>query len=246
MDRTIDHAAFGGTELYEPRTAVNEIGLMPTYGDKHGTGTTYMVVVPLPNGSYLKFIASTLGTDAMDAGFWPDYLAAGVSPTAWCLETDDATSVETAIDAGLSVGGPHEASRARPDGRLTEWDMCFEGSDQQLPFFIHDRTPRGYRVPEAAPSASFRGLQTVAVATRGREATAALFTRRHRYPSPIDISGPSPELVMLPGMPSALCEPGDGVLDMRIDGVSEESCAFLVGVTDPDRACTALSPGPGI
>ncbi|ELZ78793.1 hypothetical protein C456_00687 [Haloferax volcanii DSM 14919] len=247
MGRTIDHVAFGGTELYELRAAASEVGLTPTYGGEHGTGTTHMAVVPFPDGSYLELIAPTLGTDATDAGFWPDYLAADAGPAAWCLETDDAAaSAKTAIDAGLPVDGPHEASRARPDGRLVEWDMCFEGSDQRLPFFIHDRTPRGYRVPEAAPNASLRGLQTVVVATRDREATAALFARRHRYPSPVDINGPFPEFATLPGTPLALCEPGDGALDARIDEVGEGPCAFLVGVTDLDRARTALSLGPEI
>ncbi|RLM83615.1 VOC family protein, partial [Haloarcula sp. Atlit-7R] len=37
MDRTIDHVAFGGTELYELRAAANEVGLTPTYGGEHGT-----------------------------------------------------------------------------------------------------------------------------------------------------------------------------------------------------------------
>ncbi|KAB1193907.1 VOC family protein [Haloferax sp. MBLA0076] len=247
MDRTIDHVAFGGMELYELRTAANEVGLTPTYGGEHNTGTTHMAVVPFPDGSYLELIAPTLGTDAEDSGFWPTHLAADAGPTAWCLEVPDvAASAKAAIDAGVPVDGPHEAARARPDGRLVEWDMCFEGDDLRLPFTIHDRTPRDYRVPRTSHNTAVRGLRTVVVATRDREATASLFARRHRYSSPVDINGPFTNFAVLPGTPLALCEPGDGELDARIDEVGEGPCAFLVGVTDLDRARQSLSLGPEI
>lgn len=90
---------------------------------------------------------------------------------------------------------------------------------------------------------SLRGLQTVVAATRDREVIAALFVRRHRYPPPVDINGPSSEFAALPGMPLVLCEPNDGALDARIDEAGKGPCAFLVGVTDPDRARTVLSLG---
>ncbi|AFK20457.1 VOC family protein [Haloferax mediterranei ATCC 33500] len=247
MDRTIDHVAFGGIELYELRAAANEVGLTPTYGGEHSSGTTHMAVVPFPDGSYLELIAPTLGTDAEDAGFWPTHLAAGAGPTAWCIEASDITaSAKAAIDAGVPVDGPHEAARERPDGRLVEWDMCFEGTDQRLPFTIRDRTPRGYRVPKAAQNTSVRGLQTVVVATRDREATADLFARRHRYPSPVDINGPFSNFAALPGTPVALCEPNGGALTNRLDEVGEGPCAFLVGVTDLDRTRQVLSLGAEI
>jgi hypothetical protein len=247
MDRTIDHVAFGGIELYELRTAANEVGLTPTYGGEHSTGTTHMAVVPFPDGSYLELIAPTLGTDPEDAGFWPTHLSAGAGAVAWCLEVSDvAANAKAAIDAGVPVAGPHEASRERPDGRLVEWDMCFEGDDQRLPFTISDRTPREYRVPRTSHNTSVRGLQTVVVATRDVEATADLFARRHRYPSPVEINGPFTNFSVLPGTPVALCEPGDDAVDARVEAVGEGPCAFLVGVTDIDRARQSLSLGSEI
>ncbi|ELZ83076.1 hypothetical protein C453_13761 [Haloferax elongans ATCC BAA-1513] len=244
MARTIDHCVFGGLELYDLRTAANDVGLTPTYGGEHSTGTTHMAVVPFPDGSYLELIAPTLGTDAENADFWPTHLATSAGPTAWCVDVDDVRETsKAAIDAGLPVDGPHEAARERPDGRLVEWDMCFEGDDWRLPFTIRDRTPREYRVPSAAPNTPVRGLQTVIVATRDRDATAELFARRHRYASPVEINGPFSNFAVLPGSPVALCEPGDGVLAKRVEEVGEGPCAFLVGVTDLDRARQSLSLG---
>ncbi|WP_410767105.1 VOC family protein [Haloferax sp. DFSO60] len=244
MERTIDHVAFGGLDLDTLRDAAADVGLTPTYGGEHGTGTTHMAIVPFPDGSYLELIAPTPGTKPSEAGFWPDHLAADAGPAAWCLDVPDVhASAKAAIDAGVVINGPHEASRERPDGRLVEWDMCFEGDDQRLPFLIRDRTPRSYRVRRTSDS-TIQGIQTVVVATEDREATADFFARRHRYPTPIEANGPFPHFSVVPGTPVALCETADGWLADRVSSVGEGPCAFLLGVSDIEQASESLALAP--
>ncbi|SFG37349.1 Glyoxalase-like domain-containing protein [Halopelagius inordinatus] len=239
----IDHVAFGGRSLDELRDAAANVGLPTEYGGEHGTGTTEMAVVGLPDGAYLELLAPTLGTDPDDAGFWPAHLAADAGPAGWCLDVPRvADEAKRAIDAGVRVDGPREASRTRPDGARVEWDMCFEGEegDERLPFVIADRTPRTYRVrphPELAES-PLSGVGSVVLAVSDRAATSDLLTRRHRLPSAVEAAGPFDEFDVLPGSPVALAAAGgdgDGLAD-RVSRVGQGPCAVLLEANDFDAA----------
>jgi hypothetical protein len=121
--------------------------------------------------------------------------------------------------------------------------MCFEGTDQRLPFNIRDRTPRGYRVRRTS-DATLQGVQTVVIATQDQDATADLFARRHRFPTPIDANGPFPHFSVIPGTPVALCEVAEGWLEERVATVGAGPCAFLVGVNDIEQASESLALAP--
>lgn len=236
MSLTIDHVAFAGRDLDALREAADAVGLSTEYGGVHGTGTTHMAIAGLPDGSYLELVAPTPGTDPADAGFWPTHLARDAGPAGWCIEVADVgTAAKRAIDAGVAVDGPHTASRERTDGRLVEWDMCFEGTDERLPFTIRDRTPRPYRVTptpelEAGP---LTGFDTVVLAVEDVTETADLLTRRHRFPSPVEGDGPDalPRVERFPGQPAALA-PATGALTERVASVGEGPCASLLSVED--------------
>lgn len=244
----IDHVAFGGRSLDTLRDAAANVGLSTEYGGEHGTGTTQMAVTGLPDGAYLELVAPTAGTDPEDAGFWPAHLAADAGPAGWCLDVPRvAEAAKRAIDAGVRVDGPHEASRARPDGTRVEWDMCFEGGegDERLPFVISDRTPREHRVrphPELEAS-PLSGVGRVVLAVSDRAEAADLLTRRHRLPTPVEATGPFEEFAVMPGSPVALAEAGDsapndggdGLAD-RVRRVGEGPCAFLFETGEFDAA----------
>lgn len=245
----IDHVAFGGPDLDSLREAAANVGLPTEYGGEHGTGTTHMAVVGLPDGTYLELVAPTPETDPGDAGFWPTHLAADAGPSGWCLDVPRvAEEAKRAIDAGVRVDGPHEASRTRPDGTRVEWDMCFEGpaDDERLPFVISDRTPREYRVrPHPALAESpLSGVGCVVLAVSDRAETADLLTRRYRLPTPVEATGPFEEFTVIPGTPIALAEAsesggtdgddGDGLAD-RVRRVGEGPCAFLLEADDSDE-----------
>ena len=243
---TLDHVAFGGTDLDHLRAAAADVGLASEYGGPHGTGTTHMAVLGLPDGSYLEFVAPTADADPEDAGFWPAHLAADAGPAGWCVEVPSvAAAAKTAIDRGIRVDGPHEASRTRPDGTRVEWDMCFEGpaGDERLPFTIADRTPRSYRTTPNADLADspLAGTAAVVLAVADADESASLLTDRHRLPTPVDATGPFDRFGVCPGAPVALAEvteDADGGLADRIETVGEGPCAFLLGVDDFEAAAS--------
>jgi hypothetical protein len=246
MNLTVDHVAFGGRDLDTLRRLADAVGLASEYGGRHGDGTTHMAVVGLPDGSYLELIAPTPGTDRGDAGFWPAHLWGDAGPAGWCAEVPSVADAATdAIDAGVRVDGPHEASRLRPDGTLVEWDMCFEGpdGDERLPFVIADRTPRSFRTTPHAElaDAPLTGVASVVLAVEDREETASLLARRHRLPTPVDAAGPFADFALCPGAPVALTEVDDGPLADRVDRVGEGPCAVFLGTTDLDAATDRFS-----
>lgn len=259
----IDHVAFGGRELGRLRAAAADVGLPSEYGGPHGTGTTHMAVVGLPDGSYLELVGPTDGTDPADAGFWPARLAADAGPAGWCIDVPDvAAATKAAVERGVRVDGPHEASRTRPDGVRAEWDMCFEGpdGDERLPFTIADRTPRSYRTtPDAELADSpLVGTAVVVLAVADADETASLLTRRHRLPTPVAAAGPfrgdagEDGFRLCPGAPVGLVEAGDaaertaadrpdGAIAARVASVGEGPCAFLLGVDDWEAASDRFS-----
>jgi hypothetical protein len=243
----LDHVAFAGRDLDALRSAATDVGLPTAYGGEHGTGTTHMAVVGFPDGSYLELIGPTAGTDPMDAGFWPGHLAADAGPAGWCLDVPRvADEAKRAIDADVRVDGPHEASRTRPDGTLVEWEMCFEGpdEDERLPFVIADRTPREYRVtthPDLADG-PLTGVGRVVLAVRDREASASLFARRHRLATPVSASGPFEGFTLVPGSPLGFVAASDSqACGERIERVGEGPCAYLLGTDDYEAASARFS-----
>ncbi|SFR59698.1 VOC family protein [Halogeometricum limi] len=244
---TVDHVAFGGRDLDHLRAAAANVGLPSEYGGPHGTGTTHMAVVGLPDGSYLELVAPTDESDPADAGFWPAHLAADAGPAGWCVEVPNvAAAAKTAIDADVRVDGPHDGARTRPDGTPVQWDMCFEGpdGDERLPFTIADRTPRSYRT---TPNLDFVesplvGTALVVLAVTDAEETAALFTRRHRLPTPVEAAGPFEAFSLCPGSPVAFAEATTGgALAERIEAVGQGPCAYLLGVDDFEAAADRFS-----
>ncbi|QIB74852.1 VOC family protein [Halogeometricum borinquense] len=257
---TIDHVAFGGSELDHLRAAAADVGLPSEYGGPHGNGTTHMAVVGLPDGSYIEFIAPTEETVPDDADFWSAHLAADAGPAGWCIEVSNvAASAKTAIDSGVRVDGPHEASRVRPDGTRVEWDMCFEGptDDERLPFVIADRTPRSYRTTPNLDlvDSPLVGTALVVLAVEEADRTASLLTRRHRLPTPIESDGPFDRFSICPGAPVAYAETG-GVenqsgtaqtqadtddIASRVDSLGEGPCAYFLAADDFEAATEQFS-----
>jgi hypothetical protein len=239
---TIDHVAFARRDLDDAVAAFEAVGLAPTYGGVHGTGTTHMSLLGFDDGSYLELIAPAPEAEPEDAGFWPRHLAADAGPCGWCIEVDDPrTEAKRLIDAGLSVDGPRSASRETDDGVRVEWDMVFAGADERgtlLPFAIADRTPRDRRVTptEGVSGGPLSGVAEVVLAVEDLDEAAALFGRAYRFPSPerFEHAGFDAEVARVPGQPVALAAPrtDSSPLVERLDSLGPGPCAHLLGVDE--------------
>ena len=245
----IDHVAYAWADLDAVVDEFERVGFSPEYGGVHATGTTHMSLVALPDGSYLELLSTTPGTDPVDAGFWPDHVAASGGPAAWCIAVDDVRAwAKQCIDAGLPIDGPTTAGRERDDGRRVEWDMVFVGreSERELhPFAINDRTPRAFRVPAveddiASPRGAVTGVAEVVLAVSNLDYTVDTFRRSYRFPTPTRWTDETLEakLASFPGKPVTLAEPrgSESWLGDRLADVGPGPCAYLLGSDDLDAA----------
>jgi hypothetical protein len=245
----IDHVAFAWDDLSPIQTALDTVGLPFDYGGTHADGTTHMALTGFGDGSYLEYIAPTDGTDPVDAGFWPDALAARAGPAAWCVRVDDVVrEAKRAIDAGFCIEGPIHNGRDRPDGRHVEWDQVFERVDSPdrwlLPFPITDRTPRAWRVSETADVTALTGIDTVVLGVEDVMEAAALFDHRYRIaePVPIETAAVDGDASVVPGAPLALVAASQS----RLASVGQRPVAVLLETDDLPTARTAYELTPTV
>jgi hypothetical protein len=245
----IDHVAFGWDDLDPVLAALEAVGLAHDYGGTHADGTTHMALTGFEDGSYLEYVAPTPGTDSDDAGFWPEALGARAGPAAWAVRVDDIVAeAKRAIEAGVAIEGPLHGGRDRPDGRRVEWDQLFERVDSSepwlLPFPITDRTPREWRVSPTDGVTALSGIDTVVLGVDDVDEAVALFDRRYRIPSPVEVDTDAVDgtAAVVPGAPVAFVEAGDG----RLASVGERPAAVLLRTDDLPTARTAYELTPTV
>lgn len=235
----VDHVAFAWDDLRPLTDALAAVGLPFDEGGTHADGTTHMALTGFRDGSYLEYIAPTPETDPLDAGFWPDALAARAGPAAWAVRVDDVVGeAKRAIDAGVAIEGPLHGGRTRPDGRRVEWDQVFErvdSTDRWLsPFPITDRTPREWRVSETADLTALTGIETVVLGVESHVEASRFFDKRYRTPSPVslDTDAVSGDVATVPGFPLAFATGNE----RRTARVGERPVAVLLGSDDLSAA----------
>jgi hypothetical protein len=135
-----------------PKSFTNAFTITP--GGIHADGKTYNKLVILESGVYLEFIAFVDDDVKKREGHW----WGTKSPSSiidWALTSRDVKDVEKLREVGY--GEPRRGGRKRGDGKEVEWFVTFPSPGTErgsVPFFCHDVTPRGLRVPEAGISHS--------------------------------------------------------------------------------------------
>jgi len=201
---TFDHAVVVVRNLDAAIRWCAASGLRAVPGGRHTDVPTHNALVPLPDGSYLEFLAprlrvlpallalagraGLLGT--LQRGRAPlarRFLAhlsgePGVADFAVAVRGIEA-AVEAARTAGLEIEGPYRMGRRRPDGRALAWRLAVP-ANAELPFLIEDETAREDRVPGGEATrhpCGATGVASVTVAVadpaRARAAYARLLAR---------------------------------------------------------------------
>ena len=142
MGIAIDHVLLAVADLEAgAREVRRRWGLTALAGGRHPGAGTANLIVPL-GPAYLELIAVV---DPREAEGNPlsrrvtQALESGSTFATWAVRVDDLVAVGRRLAAaGLSVTGPREGSRLRPDGVLLRWRSLHlaDGLDPALPFFI--------------------------------------------------------------------------------------------------------------
>lgn len=239
MNATLDHVVFACEDVDDATETFARHGLAPDYGGVHEQDATEMALLGFEDGSYLELLAPADPDESPEQ--WPDEMFTA-GPCRWCLEVDDVgAELDRLNEAGAEVSGPHQYSRRRPDGTVTEYEAGVygtEGTFWQFPFLIEDLTPRHYRVQpsESVADSSLTGVSQVVVAVENLDQAIGQFRRLHSYPEPrrTDHESFGGALASFPSHPVILAEPLDdemGIAD-RLDRYPSCPCAYLVGTDD--------------
>lgn len=155
-----------------------------TPGGTHADNLTSNTLILLADGCYLELICFIDPSVSVDTHWW----ASGAHRFGWmdwCLTNSvSATESWEAIGgAGGSHGKPVEGGRKRPDGVDVKWAVTFprgenggQGSRGRVPFFCHDVTERGVRVPlsekKTTHPSGILGVKELTVVVRDEELLA--------------------------------------------------------------------------
>jgi hypothetical protein len=241
----IDHASVCGSNLDNMRQAFAGVGLTTDYGGPHSTGGTHMALLGFDDGSYLELIAPQDAT-AAQASEWAKFMSGDAGPCAWAVEPKDINAeVQRLKAAGVTVTGPQNGSRKRPDGMNIEWQVANVGSGTPgslLPFLIQDRTPREWRV---APSASVQGspltgVEIVVLAVNDLNSATSLFRKTYNWAEPLteEHGEFGAKLAYFPGQPVILAMPtgGKSLVAERLQKFGEGPLAYLLATQDYNAA----------
>lgn len=128
-----------------------------TPGGRHGDNKTENILICFQDGSYIEIIAFINDDPKLRKGHWwdkpfgiVDY--AFTSPNSAAANFEEVQKRLEAAETEIRYEEPRAGQRERPDGELVKWQITFPvttGGFQrgELPFFCHDVTDRGLRVP---------------------------------------------------------------------------------------------------
>lgn len=172
----LDHVVIAVADLGAAMADYRALGFTVVPGGSHPGRTSHNALVVFADGSYLELIA------------WKSYNPA----ERWCVEhgkhgeglmdfallpDDVATVIAEAKSRGLSLDGPVDGGRARPDGVDVKWRTGRQKTFD-LPFLCGDVTPRSLRVPEGEVRShpnGVTGIASVTVAVEDLDASLARY-----------------------------------------------------------------------
>jgi Glyoxalase-like domain len=139
----IDHLLVGAPDLEAAMAWFSETtGVQPAVGGSHPGMGTRNALVSLGPRQYLEIIAPDPAQSQFNFQIDLRKLT-GPRPVTWAASTADVDAVASAAQsAGLSVFGPRDGSRTRPDGSTLRWRSAGVQADfrtatvDPVPFFI--------------------------------------------------------------------------------------------------------------
>jgi catechol 2,3-dioxygenase-like lactoylglutathione lyase family enzyme len=148
MIRGIDHVVIAVRDLEAASADYRRLGFTVTPGGEHTGGATHNALISFADGAYFELIAFREPDREQDHKWWAK-LARGEGSVDFALLSDDlATDAERLRAAGVTVDGPTDGGRLRPDGERIAWrSITLAADDVPLPFAIEDVTARELRVP---------------------------------------------------------------------------------------------------
>src|SRR5713226_4904491 len=150
MLRSIDHIVVVVRDLAQAVANYEQAGFTVVPGGEHVGGATHNALVAFADGTYFELIAFKEPDRPREHRWW-ERLRQGEGLVDYALGSDDLNGdADRIARGGLSVRGPVDGGRKRPDGRQLIWRSFMLGSgvgQSTLPFVIQDVTPRELRVP---------------------------------------------------------------------------------------------------
>jgi catechol 2,3-dioxygenase-like lactoylglutathione lyase family enzyme len=218
MVQGIDHVVIAVRDLAAASDDYRKLGFTVTPGGEHTGGATHNALVSFADGAYFELIAFREPDRPQEHKWWAKF-AKGEGTVDFAMLSDDLASEADRLRlSGITVDGPHDGGRLRPDGERLAWrSVTLAAPGAPLPFVIEDVTPHDLRVPTGAATEHPLGVSGVAgltilvsdldhaaapyaalLGTPGEDATSAIAgvrrARRFRFGSQwIDLAEADPD-----------------------------------------------------
>lgn len=162
MPLSIDHIVIAVRDLAQASADYAEAGFTVTPGGWHTGGATHNSLISFADGAYFELIAFAEPDREQPHKWWPRF-AKGEGAVDFALCSSDlGAEAERLRAGGLTVEGPTDGGRQRPDGETLAWRSVTLGTGIPLPFVIEDVTLRELRVPPAPATEHSLGVTGVA------------------------------------------------------------------------------------
>ncbi len=176
MKFRLDHVVIAVGDLGEAVEGYRALGFTVVIGGRHPGRTSHNALVVFEDGSYLELIAWTAPGPA--ERWYNEHARHGDGYMDFALVPGDTgQAIAEARARGLTLDGPIDGGRVRPDGQQLKWQTGRQATFD-LPFLCGDVTPRPLRVPEGAlrkHANGVTGIATLAVAVRDLGASVARY-----------------------------------------------------------------------
>ena len=150
MLRKIDHIVVVVRDLDRAIADYRNAGFTVNFGGEHMGGQTHNALIAFADGTYFELIAFK-EPDSPSEHRWYERLKQGEGLVDYALLSDHLDAEAARVEAArLSIRGPVDGGRHRPDGQWVAWRSFVLGNGvglNALPFVIEDTTARDLRVP---------------------------------------------------------------------------------------------------
>ncbi|MBV5290925.1 MAG: VOC family protein [Curvibacter lanceolatus] len=148
MPLPLDHIVIAVHQLDRAIADYRALGFQVLIGGRHNGRTSHNALVVFQDGSYLELIAWE--GPAPQERWYNTLQSASEGLVDFALLPGDTTEVLNAARARglLSLEGPFDGARLRPDGAQLRWQTARHASPD-LPFLCGDISPRALRVSES-------------------------------------------------------------------------------------------------